>query len=73
MASAAVPHRVLPPVTVALADSLPVLEVFQLLSMVTLFCITTRVVPLSRLMPIHAEASRSFTNGPNGSDLRSPP
>src|SRR4051794_1180085 len=56
--SAVTRNQIFPPDTLVLADSVPVLEVFQLLSIVTLFCMTSRAAPLSRLMPIHADESR---------------
>src|SRR5689334_16606829 len=55
------------PVRFALATSVPVPVVFQLPSIVRPLTITTRLRPLSRLIPIHAEESRSIA-----SPLRSP-
>jgi hypothetical protein len=60
-------NQIRPPDTLTLAWSLPVPVVFQLPSMVSPVSITRRVVPLSRLTPIHAEESRS-----SASPARSP-
>src|SRR4051812_11295377 len=58
--SALARSHIRPPETVALAASDPVPLVFQLLSMVRPLVITTLVAPLSRLMPIQADESRSM-------------